>query len=379
MANIFEIDRSSNKIILGTTGTTINVASHTASRLLGLDASKDLESTDLNSWVTGTANRIIVTDDSDGTITLSTPQDIATSSSPSFVGLTITATGANDGVYSSSDTGYALFGYSTNKAGLKAESVNNFAGYFVLSPSDNDSSLEILRIRRETTETAAAGIGCYIHFAIQDDGGSSSSAGRINCEFTNAVSGSENSTMSFWTRTAGGSLTERMLIEGDGDIDFKAGDLLTTGKLNLRDSAIGIYSQADTFLDLFADGGIRIGDSSVGAPTNYTNFAPDGELTFVGTAAINGLKINIVAKTAAYTATATDDVITCGAGNETFTIDLPAVSEGKTYYIKNVGTGVITVDADTTGSTTIDGDTTQTVNQYECLQVISDASVYWAI
>jgi len=98
-----------------------------------------------------------------------------------------------------------------------------------------------------------------------------------------------------------------------------------------------------------------------------------------GTIYGKGYRINIVAKTAAYTATAADDVITCGAGNQTFTIDLPAPLVGKTYYIKNVGTGVITVDADTTGSTTIDGDTTQTINQYECLKVVSDASVYWSI
>jgi len=32
------------------------------------------------------------------------------------------------------------------------------------------------------------------------------------------------------------------------------------------DTDVGIYSQADSFLDLFADGGIRIGDSSAGAP-----------------------------------------------------------------------------------------------------------------
>lgn len=44
MANIFHIERAANKITLGTTGTTINIASHTASRLLGLDANKNLES-----------------------------------------------------------------------------------------------------------------------------------------------------------------------------------------------------------------------------------------------------------------------------------------------------------------------------------------------
>jgi len=61
----------------------------------------------------------------------------------------------------------------------------------------------------------------------------------------------------------------------------------TDSKLCPRDAAIGIYSQADTFLDLFADGAVRIGDSSAGAPTNYANFAPDGELTLHGTARVS--------------------------------------------------------------------------------------------
>ncbi|MBN1889339.1 MAG: hypothetical protein JW850_15195, partial [Thermoflexales bacterium] len=51
-----------------------------------------------------------------------------------------------------------------------------------------------------------------------------------------------------------------------------------------RDTAIGVYSQADTFLDLFADGAVRIGDSAAGAPTNYVNISPTGDLSFVGSA-----------------------------------------------------------------------------------------------
>jgi len=45
MANIFHVERAANKITLGTVNTTINIASHTASKLLALDASKDLTST----------------------------------------------------------------------------------------------------------------------------------------------------------------------------------------------------------------------------------------------------------------------------------------------------------------------------------------------
>lgn len=49
---------------------------------------------DANLLVAGTANRVIVTDDLDGTITLSTPQDIHTGASPTFNSITITGTTA---------------------------------------------------------------------------------------------------------------------------------------------------------------------------------------------------------------------------------------------------------------------------------------------
>ena len=68
---------------------TIEFPGLTASRLVALDADNELTNTDLASWVTGTANRITVADDGDGTITLSGPQDIHTGASPTFAGLTI--------------------------------------------------------------------------------------------------------------------------------------------------------------------------------------------------------------------------------------------------------------------------------------------------
>ena len=56
----------------------------------------------LAGWITGTANQVNVANDGDGTVTLSTPQDIAAASSPVFAGLTINgdiaATGTVDGV-----------------------------------------------------------------------------------------------------------------------------------------------------------------------------------------------------------------------------------------------------------------------------------------
>ena len=69
-------------------------------------------------------------------------------------------------------------------------------------------------------------------------------------------------------------------------IEISDGDSIIVGrsKLFVGDAAIGIYSQADTFIDIFADGALRIGDSIAGAPTNYANFGSDGSLTLVGTA-----------------------------------------------------------------------------------------------
>ena len=107
----------------------VKLYDRTASRLLATDSSKVTTSTDLNSWVTGTANQITVTDDTDGTITLSLPQDIHTGASPTFAGeiisnatsanIDFTKTGANAGTFSFYNDGSGhLKGETTGTAGL---------------------------------------------------------------------------------------------------------------------------------------------------------------------------------------------------------------------------------------------------------------------
>ena len=84
---------SSSKLGSGAsvTHSELTLSSLTASRLIASDASKGLVSSDLASWITGTAKRVTVTDDGDGTVTLSGPQNIDTVDSPTFAGLTLTA------------------------------------------------------------------------------------------------------------------------------------------------------------------------------------------------------------------------------------------------------------------------------------------------
>jgi hypothetical protein len=74
-----------------------NFDSVTASRLAAFGSGKTLSSVaSLTSWIAGTANRVTVNDDADGTVTLTTPQDTATTSDVGFnsvttsVGYTIT-------------------------------------------------------------------------------------------------------------------------------------------------------------------------------------------------------------------------------------------------------------------------------------------------
>ena len=89
------------------------------------------------------------------------------------------------------------------------------------------------------------------------------------------------------------------------------------------------------------------------------------------------LNIPYVAKTGNYTPGNADGVIDCTSGS--FTITLPtAVSKiGKSFTIKNSGSGRITVA--TTSSQTIDGQITQYLLQYDAMTVVSNGSNWLVI
>ena len=98
------------------------------------------------------------------------------------------------------------------------------------------------------------------------------------------------------------------------------------------------------------------------------------DLNTLATAITDGTStstIQYVSKSANYTATSSDNLIICDG---TFTITLPTSVGigGKVYNIKNKGTGIITVDANSTQ--TIDGELTVTLSQYENLTIVSDNS-----
>jgi hypothetical protein len=114
-----------------------------------------------------------------------------------------------------------------------------------------------------------------------------------------------------------------------------------------------------------------IGNVCIGATNNVV--APTSGLS------VQGEVITLAAQrcfyraiTALRTLDATDYLIDCTTN--TFTVTLPTAASiaGRTYVIKNSGTGVITIA--TTSSQTIDGITTQTLNQYDSITVVSNGA-----
>ena len=73
----------------------LTLANVTPLRLVASNVDRKLVSVStLSSWIGGTANRVSVVDDGDGTVTLSAPQDLHTGASPTFSGLTLGVGGA---------------------------------------------------------------------------------------------------------------------------------------------------------------------------------------------------------------------------------------------------------------------------------------------
>jgi hypothetical protein len=118
------------------------------------------------------------------------------------------------------------------------------------------------RVGEGSPNTADATTNFVEHFRISNTG-----------VFTLTPDANTDLVMNWTGTTNSGVLT---WMEDEDYFKFSDEVLMDAGeKINLRDTAIGIYSQADTFLDLFADGGVRIGNSSAGAPTNYTHIEAD--------------------------------------------------------------------------------------------------------
>jgi len=96
---------------------------------------------------------------------------------------------------------------------------------------------------------------------------------------------------------------------------------------------------------------------------------------FTGVNTFAGLKYAVVVKNTNYTLTDLDCVVVFTA---TASATLPlATGSGQIYYIKNVGTGTVTITR--SGSNTIDNETTQPISQWESVTLVDYLSGKWII
>ena len=86
---------------------------------------------------------------------------------------------------------------------------------------------------------------------------------------------------------------------------------------------------------------------------------------------------NITLKTDSYLISASDYFVICDK-TTAMTITLPAATGiGVSYMIKTINIGVVTIDANS--SETIDGELTQTLNQWDCINIVDYASGKWLV
>ena len=124
------------------------------------------------------------------------------------------------------------------------------------------------------------------------------------------------------------------------------------------------------------------GDPQFGWDETSDDFTLSKGIDVTGTVETDGFIAATVAKTGAYTATATDYVIICNATSASFTVTLPAAAShtGRVYHIKKIDSSGNTVTVDGASAETIDdGATAIITTQYESITIQSDGSEWWIL
>jgi len=135
-------------------------------------------------------------------------------------------------------------------------------------------------------------------------------------------------------------------------------------------------SYLDTDQSLAADSQAKVASQDATKAYADTKLALAGG-TVTGTLTLEGSLIeNIVVVTDTYQILATDSTVICNK-TTAFTVTLPTAVVGKKITIKNINTGLVTLEG--SGADTIDGELNQTINQWDAIKVQCYAANSWII
>lgn len=238
----------------------------TASRLVQTNAGKALASVaDLSAWIAGTANRVTVANDGDGTITLSGPQDLHTGANPTFAGFNVVGDGKQAVFNWTAPTSYGEFAFKEGSDWI------GFFGAYGTAYGPPDSGQLIFTSRVDGTggfrfKTRTGGV--YQVRAILDN------AGNLNLPILTASrllasDGSKNLASSNLVSWVAGTANEvEVSDDGDGTITLGLVDPVIvskggTGAATLTDHGLLVGSGTDAVTPLAAatNGQIPIGSA----------------------------------------------------------------------------------------------------------------------
>lgn len=130
----------------------------------------------------------------------------------------------------SSTTGNAVTGAASSSGiGVVATSVSGLAGKFTVAPSSTSTVVNALQIVRETSGTAADGMGGYLSFMLESSTGANQVSGNIGSIWTTAANASRTSKMVFET-VNNGTTIGAMELAGNGKMTLNTyGDGVHTG------------------------------------------------------------------------------------------------------------------------------------------------------
>jgi hypothetical protein len=272
--------------------------------------------------ITGTANQIIASSPT-GAITLSTPQDIATTSNPTFAGATLgnVTVGIVDNNTIATTTGNLIIGNENDATYYPV--ITSGAATPAIARRLTTSTAGVARalsLRTESTGTPVVGFGTALEFQVEAQPGNVERAGSINVVSTDITATSEDFQMQFGLMQNGATLATRLKLYSNGDLDmFDGGKFaivgLTTGYSqfgapatgsNLTYTLPGAAGAANTVLTndgsgilswaLPGGGGSTFGNITIAVDTDNTISTTSGDLVLnsaTGTIDANSADVNV--------------------------------------------------------------------------------------